>query len=141
MTVTRSTLSLRWETLLQTFAPVFTMWRGVFTTGAFTYRRRSFTLRTTSSALASEVPAIQHQSSGVVIGKVSAVVRTAGPAIRITYQANSPADPVTGRYAVVAVERYEFWRNGVEAVITLAAPVGADNIDPWKTITNSFKWH
>jgi len=96
---------------------------------------------TTSSASANEVPAIQHQSSGVGIGKVSAVVRTAGPVILIKYHANSPADPVTGRYAVVAVERYEFWRNGFEAVVTLAAPVGADNIDPWKTITNSFAWH
>jgi hypothetical protein len=126
-------------------------WARTVTTGVvtFTTHYNSITLQTvaspsaptTSSALASEVPAIQHQSSSVMIGKVSAVVRAAGPVILITYHANSPADPVTGRYAVVAVERYEFWRNGVEAVITLAAPVGADNIDPWKTITNSFKWH
>jgi hypothetical protein len=75
-----------------------------------------------------------------VIGMVSTTLRSAAQAILITYEANSPADPVTGRFARVAVERYEFWRNGVEAVITLAAPVGADNIDPWRTITNSFTW-
>jgi hypothetical protein len=95
---------------------------------------------TTSTALTTEVSAIQQQASGVVMGKVSATVRSAGPVILITYQAHSPADPVTGRFAMVAVERYEFWRKGVEAVITLAAPVGADNIDPWRTITNSFAW-
>jgi hypothetical protein len=123
-----------------------TVTKGVVT---FTSHYNSITLQTVaatsaptmSSASANEIPAIQHQSIGVVIGKVSAGVRTAGPVILITYHANSPADPVTGRYAVVAVERYEFWRNGVEAVVTLAAPVGADNVDPWKTITNSFAWH
>jgi hypothetical protein len=123
-----------------------TVTNGVIT---FTSHYNSVTLQTvaaasaptTSSASAHEVPAIQRQSSSVVIGKVSALVRTAGPVILITYHTNSPADPVTGRYAVVAVERYEFWRNGVEAVVTLAAPVGADNVDPWKTITNSFAWH
>jgi hypothetical protein len=126
-------------------------WARTVTNGVvtFTSHYNSITLQTVaaasaptpSSASANEVPAIQHQSSGVVFGKVSALVRTAGSVILITYQANSPPDPVTGRYAVVAVERYEFWRSGIEAVITLAAPVGADNIDPWKTITNSFKWH
>jgi hypothetical protein len=126
-------------------------WARTVTNGVvtFTSHYNSITLQTvvaTSaptllSASANEVPAIQHQTSGVVIGNVSALVRTAGSVIRITYQANSPPDPVTGRFALVAVERYEFWRNGIEVVITVAAPVGADNIDPWKTITNSFKWH
>jgi len=96
---------------------------------------------TTSYALAVEVPAIRRQSSGFVMGMVSAIVRTAGSVILVTYKAHSLADPVTGRFAMVAVERYEFWRNGIEAVVTLAAPVGADNVDPWRTITNSFTWH
>lgn len=95
---------------------------------------------TTSSAAVNEVPTIQRQSSTVVMGNVSMTARKAGNAILITYQADSPADPVTGHFARVAVERYEFWRNGVEAVITLAAPVGADNVDPWRTITDSFTW-
>jgi hypothetical protein len=37
-------------------------------------------------------------------------------------------------------ERYEFWRAGVEAVVTVSSPVGADNTDPWRTITDSFAW-
>ncbi|MFI5286679.1 MAG: hypothetical protein ACHQ4F_10210 [Candidatus Dormibacteria bacterium] len=114
----------------------------------FTSHYNSITLQTvsagsaptTASALALEVPVIRRQASGVVMGMVSSTVRTAGPVILITYQAHSPADPVTGRFAVVAVERYEFWRKGVETIITLAAPVGADNVDPWRTITNSFTW-
>jgi hypothetical protein len=96
---------------------------------------------TTGSASAGEVPAIQHQSSHVVIGNASATTRPAGQVILITYQADSPPNPVTGHIARLDVERYEFWRSGVEAVITLAAPVGADNVDPWRTITESFTWH
>jgi hypothetical protein len=96
---------------------------------------------TTGSATAAEVPAIQHLSSNVVIGKVSSTTRPAGDVILITYQLDSQPDPVTGRSARLDVERYEFWRNGLEAVITLAAPVGADNVDPWRTITESFTWH
>ena len=96
---------------------------------------------TVASATALEVPAIQSKYTHVAVGTVSQVSRTAGQAILITYQADSPVDPVTGRFTRIAVERYEFWRSGTEAVIALAAPVGADNVDPWSTITNSFSWH
>ncbi|MDT4904221.1 MAG: hypothetical protein QOH52_2237, partial [Pseudonocardiales bacterium] len=41
---------------------------------------------------------------------------------------------------IQAVERYEFWKNGNEVVLTLAAPVGADNVDPWRKVTDSFAW-
>ena len=49
-------------------------------------------------------------------------------------------DPVTGKVYRDEVERYEFYRNGTESVLTLAGPVGADNVDPWRTVTNSFQW-
>jgi hypothetical protein len=68
------------------------------------------------------------------------VSRQAGPAVLITYQADSPPNSVTGKVAREAVERYEFWKAGHEVVLTLAAPVGSDNVDPWRTITDSFSW-
>ena len=49
-----------------------------------------------------------------------------------TYQADSAPNPVTGKVAVEAVERYTFWRNGTAVVLTLSAPVGSDNVDPWR---------
>ena len=66
--------------------------------------------------------------------------RTAGTAVLITYHALSAVNPVTGKVANEAVERYEFWRNGREVVLTLAAPVGSDNVDPWRKVTDSFTW-
>lgn len=68
------------------------------------------------------------------------VQRAAGPAVLITYQAISAPDAVTGKSVTEAVERYEFWRGGQEVVLTLSAPQGADNVDPWRMITDSFRW-
>jgi hypothetical protein len=95
---------------------------------------------TVASATAAEVPAIEAASRDFKLGSVSAVTRPAGEAVLIKYQAASPADPVTGKSRPLAVERYEFWKNGRQVTITLSAPVGSDNVDPWKTITDSFGW-
>jgi hypothetical protein len=39
-----------------------------------------------------------------------------------------------------AVERYVFWNAGSEATLTLAGPRGADNVDPWRTVSDSLRW-
>jgi hypothetical protein len=72
--------------------------------------------------------------------QVTTVDRKAGKAIRITYLAAGKKDPVTGKTRTNAVERYLFFHNGREAVVTLAGPKGADNVDPWKIVTDSLRW-
>ena len=71
---------------------------------------------------------------------MTAVQRKAGPVIVITYQGTSAANPVTGKAGTDAFERYDYWRNGDEVVLTLSGPAGADNVDPWRTITDSLQW-
>jgi hypothetical protein len=95
---------------------------------------------TVSSAQASEVSAIQSGATGFRMGNVTSVSRAAGAAVLITYQADSAPNPVTGKVVAQAVERYEFWRNGTEITISLSSPVGSDNVDPWRKITDSFAW-
>jgi hypothetical protein len=87
-----------------------------------------------------ELPAIQAASPGYHFGAVSVVQRKAGPVILATYQVASTPNEVTGKRGVDAVERYSFWRDGHEVVLTLSGPVGADNVDPWRTITDSLQW-
>ncbi len=87
-----------------------------------------------------ELPSIQAVAKGFVLGTISTVQRKAGPAVLLSYQALSAVNPVTGKVANEAVERYEFWRNGQQVVLILAAPVGSDNLDPWRTVTDSFTW-
>jgi len=38
------------------------------------------------------------------------------------------------------VERYAFWRAGTTVILTLSGPQGADNVDPWRMVTDSFGW-
>jgi hypothetical protein len=92
------------------------------------------------SATTVEVPAIAAASHGFKLGDVSTVKRAGGDAVLITYQVNGSADPVTGKSVRLDVERYEFAKDGRQVTITLSAPVGSDNVDPWKTITDSFGW-
>jgi hypothetical protein len=93
---------------------------------------------TVASASQNEVPAIKAASTNYEAGKVTQVTRKGGAAVLITYRADGPADPVTGRRTHNDVERYEFWKNGSEVILTLSGPQGADNVDPWKIVTDSF---
>jgi hypothetical protein len=71
---------------------------------------------------------------------VTNVTRKAGAAVLTRYQADSPADPVTGKVVRDDVERYEFSHNATTVVLTLAGSSGSDNVDPWKIVTDSFAW-
>jgi hypothetical protein len=91
-------------------------------------------------ARAAELPKLAASVKGFGHAKVTTVRRHAGTAVRITYLATAPADPVTGRAARDAVERYVFFHRGRDAILTLSGPKGADNVDPWRIITNSVAW-
>jgi hypothetical protein len=114
----------------------------------FTDKLNSITISSTSSqsaptvqsATSNEVPQIESSVQNYSAGDVTTVQRSAGDAVLITYEADSAKDPVTGKVVRDAVERYEFFRNGTEVILTLSGPVGADNVDPWKIVTDSFKW-
>jgi hypothetical protein len=87
-----------------------------------------------------ELPAIQAASPGYRFGAISVIQRKAGSVILASYQVASAPSEVTGKSGVDAVERYSYWRDGHEVVLTLSGPAGADNVDPWRTITDSLQW-
>jgi hypothetical protein len=92
------------------------------------------------SAQTQDVPAIAAQSRCFETPKVSTVQRNSGPAVLITYRADGPPDPVTGKVIHDDVEQYQFWKAGTEAMLTLSSPQGSDNVDPWRKVTDSFSW-
>jgi hypothetical protein len=92
------------------------------------------------SATRTELAAIQAAAANFENPRVASVGRKAGPAVLITYRADAPPDPVTAKVVHDDVERYEFWRNGTEVILTLSGPTGADNVDPWRIVTDSFGW-
>ncbi|MDX6421668.1 MAG: hypothetical protein QOG28_6288 [Trebonia sp.] len=95
---------------------------------------------TLASARTVEVPKIQGAVRHFTLAGIGAVQRPAGSVVLIRYSADSQPDPVTGKVYPDAVERYEFSRNGLEAIVTVSGPKGADNVDPWRTVTSSFRW-
>ena len=102
--------------------------------------RARATAPNTMSVSVDELPAIASSTPGYRSGTVTAVPRKVGQVMLITYQGASPPNPVTGKIGTDAIERYEFWRDGREVILTLSGPVGADNVDPWRTITDSLQW-
>ncbi len=87
-----------------------------------------------------ELAAIGSAATGFAPGEVKTVQRPAGSAVLITYQADSAPNEVTGKVVADAVERYEFFSAGTEVILTLSGPAGSDNVDPWRTVTDSLRW-
>ena len=98
------------------------------------------TAPTTDSVTADDLPAIASSTPAYAPGEVTTVTRKAGDAVLATYQGDSAADPVTGKVVHDAFERYTFWHDGTTVVLTLSGPVGADNVDPWKIVSDSLAW-
>lgn len=91
-------------------------------------------------ARTAELPQIATQTAGFAPGQISIVQRPAGPVVLITYQQDSAPNPVTTKTVRQQVERYEYTHLGRGVIVTLSAPVGSDNTDPWRTVTDSFTW-
>ncbi len=95
---------------------------------------------TVGSAQSADVPQLAAMTKGFRLQSVSTVSRPAGPAVRIAYLGYSKPDPVTGKFGVLAVERYEFAHKGTRVVLVLSAPNGSDNVDPWRKVTSSLRF-
>ncbi len=95
---------------------------------------------TVAAARSTDVPALAKRVPGFELAGVSSVRRSAGTAVRITYLARSAVNPVTGNAQTDAVERYVFFHSGKRVVLTLSGPKAADNVDPWKIVTDSLRY-
>jgi hypothetical protein len=94
----------------------------------------------TESVSVYELPGIASSTPNFRAGTVTAVRRNAGQVMLITYQGSTPPNSVSGKTQTDAFERYEYWQAGQAIILTLSGPVGADNVDPWRTITDSLRW-
>jgi hypothetical protein len=95
---------------------------------------------TVASARSGEVARLSRTVKGFQPGTVGIVRRKAGTAVRMTYLATAAPNAVTGKTGTDAVERYVFFHNGRDVVLTLSGPKGADNVDPWRLVTDSVRW-
>lgn len=95
---------------------------------------------TPQSVTSTVVPELNRSVPRFAMGKISEVTRPAGKVVLVTYQGDSAQDPVTGKVIRDAFERYLFYRGGKQLTLTLVGPVNADNLDPWKLVSDSVRW-
>jgi hypothetical protein len=105
---------------------------------------------TIEASTASQAPSLDDVRTGgladvasnptFTLGDVTAVQRRAGTGALATFEIGSDPDPVTGKRALLAVERYEFFHGSTLVTLTLSGAKGADNVDPWRTVTDSLTW-
>ena len=95
---------------------------------------------TVRTARSSTVPALRHATLAFSLKAVHAVTLRGGPAVEIVYQVNSTPNAVTGRQYRLVIERFEFFKNGRAAMLSLSSAVGSDNVDPWRIVSGSLRW-
>jgi hypothetical protein len=94
---------------------------------------------TVATARQKDVPALASSQAAFELRDVTAVTQSAGKGVRIVYRRNSAPDPVTGRQYRDEVERYELVSGGREVIVELFGPVGADNVDAYRTMITSLR--
>jgi hypothetical protein len=102
--------------------------------------RRAQQAPTVASARRVDVPVLRRTVSHFQAGPITDVTREHGKAVHLAYLKDSAPNPVTGRVVRDAVERFEFWKTGEEAILSLSGPQGADNVDPWQIVSDSLHW-
>ncbi len=83
---------------------------------------------------------LEKTGRAVVVKNIEDIKFKSGRAVRVVYESNSEPNPVTNKQVRLENSSYFYYKNGKVAELRLWAPVGADNVDQWNRISNSFRW-
>jgi hypothetical protein len=98
------------------------------------------TAPTVDSIMAGEAADLVKNGRAVKDIKVKEVTVPSGKAIQVVYTSNSEPNAVTGKQIRQDNVTYYYFNNKKLAAMTLWAPLGADNVDQWKLMSDSFSW-
>jgi hypothetical protein len=87
-----------------------------------------------------EAAELTNAGHAIEIKSVKDVKLKSGPAVLISYSSNSNPNPVTNKQIRLEHDRYLMFKNGTLVSLDLSAPLGADNVDQWRLMSNSFQW-
>jgi hypothetical protein len=73
-------------------------------------------------------------------GKAASVTVGPNQAVKVTYTTQGAKSPVTGQRPKISVDRYVYSKGGRVATVDLSNPVGVDNVDAYRMISESFRW-
>ncbi|MEO5654028.1 MAG: hypothetical protein ABIN79_07350 [Marmoricola sp.] len=92
---------------------------------------------TVASARQNEIPRLQKSVPAFALRDVSTVTLPGGKGVHIVFRRNSEPDPVTGKVFRDEVEEYAVFSAGRLVRMDLYGPVGADNVDAYRTMSQS----
>ena len=95
---------------------------------------------TADSVKSADVRDLEKTGLAVKLTKVKDVKLKSGAAVLVSYTANSAPNAVTNKPIRLEHDRYLIYKDGTLAILDMAAPQGADNIDDWSMMANSFHW-
>jgi hypothetical protein len=84
---------------------------------------------------------LQKNGRAVKILEIKEVTLSSEKVILVKFESNSEPNDVTNKQVRQDNENYYYFKAGKLAVLTLWAPLGADNVDQWKKMSDSFRWN
>ena len=93
-----------------------------------------------SVALKAAADDLNAKGRAVAIKKAQTEKRPAGEAVYIAFDDNSAPNAVTNKQIRLENDRYVFGKDGKVVTLTFSAPKGADNVDQWLSMSQSFSW-
>ena len=86
------------------------------------------------------IPDLQKDGRALDRIKVKTIPLKSGAVIALDYDSNSDPNAVTNKQIREENEAVYFESGGKRVTLTLSAPKGADNVDQWNFMVNSFRW-
>ncbi len=94
---------------------------------------------TVASARSTDVTRLQQSVPAFHLSTITPVSLPGGTGVRIVFRRNSDADPVTGKVYRDEVEEYLVFSADRLVQMDLYGPVGADNVDAYRTMSQSLR--
>lgn len=94
----------------------------------------------TAASVRADVAALKSTNASFQATAPVPLALPAGHAFKVSYSTKSAPDPVTNKRVTLAVDRYYLSKGGKRAIVDLGAPMGVDNVDAFRMISQSFRW-
>jgi len=95
---------------------------------------------TVASVTSTDVSNLKSSVPNFKFSKITTDRRAGSTVVVVRYEGDSPQDPVTGKVVRDAFERYVYYHGGHRLDLTLSGPTNADNVDPWRIVSDSVRW-
>jgi hypothetical protein len=96
--------------------------------------------RPTSGSVSAELKQEAAADPCLTSGKPQSTSAGPNQVVKVTYTTEGQKSPVTGQRPKITVDRYVYFKGGKVATVDLATPVGVDNVDAYRMISESFRW-